>query len=573
MEIDEIIEDIIDNYPKKTINNLGSLMGLKDLDSLNKGELATVVVEGLQEKELFKRFYNSLSMEAQKVIEYLTWYGVSNLRLIDSFYKIKASIDDYYGNSNDPFIQSIKPAYTRDILLSPGLRYIFKKHIKPPAGFEIRYLDSMETDCEHKEIIGDDSILNQISAILHFIKQEGVLSRGLEKKLLKKVVKKAVITFNIYEPFKELDGMDADVYTLKTSTLLKFLSMTEDLEFDEPIDFLKELINDYTSGVIDRELNIDDILFFPFVKGAKSSFNTIMFLKRGRYAVINLIKSLNANQWVSIDNIATSLCLKEETEIFNTIYFGENLTVKVDSELISPYHYGDLELLDKRDLQNFLVTPMVKGIAMFLHSIGAVDIAVSKYGVKTKQKVDSKYLTPYDFITSVRLNQLGLKLFNRPSKYVVKKENDLEYKFLENKSIILTKGSDPGIENFFKRIGDKISDTDYIVTPISFIKECNNYDDVVYNVDRLEEYLNCENSGVWQDLITKVESRVNPIYNEQELIVVNLPMENQEFVEEVINNPSINTLYTMVEGGRIAFNAKNLSVFKNKMKKIGYLIE
>lgn len=571
MEIDEIIEDIIDNYPKKTISNLGSLMGLKDLNTLNKENLATVVAKGLQENELFSRLFGSLSMEAQKVVEYLTWFGVSNLRIIDSFYKIKTSIGDYYGNSSDPFIQSIKPAYTRDILLSPGLRFTFKKYIKPPAGFEIAYLDSIENNS--KEIPGDDSILNHISAILHFIKQEGVFTRGLEKTLLKKVVKKAVNTFNIYEPLKELEDLDAEVYTLKTSTLLKFLSMTENIEFDDPIGFLKEFINDYTSGVIDQELNIDEILFFPFIKGARRSFNTTMFLKRGRYAAINLIKSLNPNQWVSIENIATSLCLKEETEIFNTIYFGESLTVKVDPVLISPYHYGDLELLDKRNLQNFLVSPLVKGIVMFLHSIGAVDITVSKKGVKSKQNVDSKYLTPYDFITSVRLNQLGLKLFNRTSKYEFKNNNLMEYKFLEDKTIILTKGSDPGIENFFKRIGNKISDSDYIVTPTSFIKECNNYDDIVYNVDRLEEFLNCENPGVWQDLVTKVESRVNPIYNEQELIVVNLPMENREFVEEVINNPLINNLYSMVEGGRIAFNPKNLSVFKNKMKKIGYLIE
>lgn len=572
MELDEVIENIYDNYPKNSLIYIGSLMGLEDLKKLNKTDLVQVVVKALDNKTLFGKLYKSVSPEARKVIDYLTWYGASNLRNIESFYKIKVTNGDFYGNSDDPFIKAIKSTYSRDIFLSSGLRYIFKKYIDPPIGYEINYLENIEANGNYKEIEADDSVLGKLSTLQSFIEQEGIVERGLEKKLLKKVVNKALETINIQEPFVGFKGFDSNIYTIRNTTLLKFLSMSEFIEATEPVDFFIELIKQYKSGVIDQDLNIDSILFFPFVKGAKSNFNINMFLKRGRYAVIDLIKSLIPGKWVTIGNIVQSLTLKEETEIFNTVYFGESFSVKVDYELLPAYHYGDLELLDKRDLQNYLIIPLVKGIVMFLHSIGAVDIVASESGIKTKQKAESSYLTPYDLITAIKLTQLGLKLFGRPSTYQYKTNSNLEYEFLEDKTIILISGNDPNIENFFSRIGIKIGKNDYFITPISFIKECSTHKDVMYNIGRLEGYLNCKNTKVWQDLINQVESRINPIYNEQELIVVNLPLENTSFIDEVINNPSLNSLYYMVEGGKIAFEKENYNKFKKIMKKNGYLI-
>lgn len=573
MDIDELVQDISDNYPKKNLLLFGKLMGIKGIDDLKKEPLTITVTQALLDRDLFYKMYNSVSDNARKVLYYLTWYGVTNLRNIESFYKIKLTNGDYYGNSDDPFIQSLKPLYSRDIMLSSGLRYILKKHLDFPPGYNISYNDKLQLDASDKVVEADDKIISQLDALLFFSVEEKIHNRGIEKKLLKKTINKAITTFNITEPFLDFNNVDKDVYIVKTTILLKFISMLIDNKSDNPIKLLKDLLKKYSQGSIDESANIDSVLFYPFVKGAKNNYNTTIFLKRGRYAVLNLIKSLEAGRWVSIENAVNYLSFREETEIFNTIYFGENLSVKVDYEFLPSYHFGDLELLDKRDLQSYLITPLVKGIVMLLHSIGAVDITASYASIKVKQKVDKYNLTPFDLVSAFRITPLGSKLFGKSSNYVYRNEKSVSYKFLEDKTIILNKGNDPAAENFFNRIGKKIGENDYIITPASFIKECSIENDITSNINRLKSYINCNNTTRWDKFISDIESRINPIYNEQELIVVNVPIENRDFVSEVINNPLVSNLYTVVEGGRLAFNRNNLNIFKKKMKKIGYLIE
>lgn len=573
MDTEEIIQDINDNYPKSSLTKFGKLMGIKGIDNLNKNALTIIITESLQDRELFYKMYNSISENSKRVLYYLTWYGVTNLRNIESFYKIKITNGDYYGNSDDPFIKLLKPIHTKDILLSTGLREIFKKHLDKPPGYNISYTCDISIKNSDKIVEADDKILTQLNALQFFVKEEKVYERGTDKKILKKTITKGIETFEIAEPFRYFKNVSKEAYTAKTTVLLKFISLLENSNKHEPIQLLKSLLKDYSNGSIDEPNNIDAFLFYPFVKGVKNNYNISIFLKRGRYAVINLIKSLEAGSWVHIENIVNYLSFREETEIFNTIYFGESLSVKVDRDFLPFYHYGDLELLDKRDLQAYLITPLVKGVVMLLYSIGAVDIIASYSGIRTRQKIDSYDLTPFDLISAFKITPLGLKLFNRSSTYKFSNNESSSYRFLEDKTIILTQGNDPTAINFFNRIGDRFGDRDFIVTPVSFIKECETESDIVGNIKRLEDYINCNNRTIWDKLISDIESRINPLYNEQELTVVNIPIENHSFVNEVINNPLVNNLYTIVEGGKLAFNRSNLNTFKKKMKKMGYLIE
>ncbi len=187
MDRDDIILDLNEHYGKKTLNTIAHYMKVKAAD-LNKSDLINLVVDNLYQHEKFSELVNNISYEAQKVIYHLSWYGVSTLRYIDSCYLMKITLDDFYGNTDDPFIKQFKSYYSKEILLSNGLRYLFKLHLPHPQGLEV--INSVERPAVDGDIVlADDQIIENLKAVIDFIAEDDLYSRCLENRVLLKTIK------------------------------------------------------------------------------------------------------------------------------------------------------------------------------------------------------------------------------------------------------------------------------------------------------------------------------------------------------------------------------------------------
>lgn len=521
MDRDEIVDDMINSYPKSSLLFFASKLGIVKCDKKTKGELAEEVVSSLTQLHLFNRFLDSLSLEGRKVLYYLTWYGITTLKHIEEFYSISLTLGDFYGNSDDPFIKAIKSYNSKEVFLSTGLRTVFKRHLEPPQGYNLEY---SEIDGEY--ISGGDGLFYIEEDISYFLNEENLINFPQEKRILKRTTTKFLKRYKI--PEEKRDGGE---------TLLKLLSLTGN-------DFsgFQNLLKRYISGTIDP-LNIDELLFYKELRGISSNYAIRTFLKRGRYSAISVIRDLEINRWISISNLVLFLVLREDTEIFDTSYFGSSL-----------YRKGErgTPVINKIDLCLIFIEPLVIGIVNLLNILGGVDLKKSG-----------------DKIEYIRLNSRGSKLFGRvkpnsPSTL------DFKYNPLSSATIIETNGVTSPIKDFFQRVGNKIGEKDYIITPQTFFKNASDINDVEINLGRLRELTGSRDA--WSNLFNEIENRIEPLYNEQELIVVNLPMENSSFVNEVMENPSLSNLFSIVEGGRVAFTRENYMQFKKSVRKIGYFI-
>lgn len=522
MDREELIEDIVISYPKTSLLFFTSILGIGKQDNKSKSELAEVIISSFTEPDLFKKFMDSLSPEARKVLYYLTWYGITTLKHIEEFYSISIGVGDFYGNSDDPFVKAIKSYNDRNIHLATSLRSLFKKHLEPPKGYNIEYIDPPT------EIIkGGRSLEGVEEDIPFFLNEEELYNYPQDKKILKRTVSKFIKRYKL-----KVDTLEG------AQTLVKLLTL-DDGDFTS----FKGMLKSYIGGCL-TDLNIDEVYFYKDLRGVNTNYAIRTFLKRGRYCALSTIRELEVNSWVSVTNLVLSLALKEETEIFDTSYFGSVLYRKGER---------DKPLINKIDLCLVFIEPLVLGLVNLLYTLGGVDIK------REKGKIES-----------FSINDRGLKLFGRVKS--IKPTSMFKFNFLNSATIIETNGVESPLKEFFQRVGERIGDRDYIVTPKTFFINSNDINEVEINIERLKSLIEDKPGEAWEDLFTELENRIEPLYNEQELIIVNLPLENDNFTNEVMDDPKLSSLFSLVEGGRIAFTRENYRIFKKEVRSIGYFI-
>lgn len=545
MDREDLVEDLNDHYSKKTLTSLLNFMDIIDIEKLNKPELIDFVINSLNEKELFLKLYNKLSFSAKLVLNHLTWDGISTIKYMDSKYHIKLSLEDFYDNTNDPFIKQFKQYNSREILLSTGLRDLFKKNID--GKFPI--LESHEFD--NDDILYSDSlVIDNLSGILEFIKSNNIQFRELSKKLLKKTINKFSVLYNLNEPLE----------CLRIEFILRFLSFGEINE--EPLEILSTMVKQYINGRLDDFENLDRHLYYPFVKGFNTTHSIDIFLKRGRFSFLNRIKKLNG--WISIESLVREQSLLESTQIFDTTYFGSILHVKVPEEF-SRNHSTKIYLIQKNDNELLLLSPMCRGIIFFLYSFGAADIIFN-----TNMKEFGLY--ELESITHFKLTELGKRLLGLKSTYELKTKKESVCKFNDKRTIVYVTGEDSGIFNFFENISTSMSGGYYILSFETFFKNCENESDTEYKIDRLTTLLGLNPPEIWSNFLSGLTDRINPTYNEQELTVINFPQDNEEFIDLIMDDEGLRSLFYIVEGFKGAFTSKNYKEFKRSLKEKGYII-
>ncbi|QEN04235.1 hypothetical protein EW093_05785 [Thiospirochaeta perfilievii] len=533
MDRDTIIEDLNEYYTKKTLILLLTYMGVKFSEGLSKNEIIELVVDSFKSELNINILLRSISLEAKKVVEYLTWEGISTLPVIDSIYHTKISLDDYYYNTKDEFIKNFKNYNSREIAFSNGLRTLFKKYINRP----IISLNQLDGDI----LLADTFLYQNLDGVLNYIKHENLKERGLKKKVLLKSITK----------FKKYFPISGDLVDLRITYILKFFINTSFKE--SSLKTLQGFISRYKMGSLFNE-NIDFYHFYPHIKGINSNININIFLKRGRTSFLNRVGSLAENSWIDINYIIRELSLGEDTQIFDTSYFGPLLSVKVEPQPYNNYS-RTLNLKYKSDNEKYLITPMFKGIVLLLFTIGVADIVFK----------DSEP-------THFRMTEFGKRVFGLPSRFKERVLNNYSYKFSSSRLFITTSGRDSGKELFFNRIGELLGKGVYKVSYSSFIKECKTQRDIDTNMKTLLSLLPEDVPTVWSDFISKCTDRIYPVYNEQELIVVNFPKENSDFIFEITEDPKLRDLFLMVEGFKGAFSRKNYAEFKRVLKERGYFL-
>jgi trk system potassium uptake protein TrkH len=355
MDRDYIEEDLYDHYSKQTLLIICTYLGFLKIENLNKSELISRVIDGFYNAKSFSKLYNKLSYEAKTVVNDLTWNGISTLKRVDSVHNIKICLEDFYMNTADPFIKHFKNYYTKEIQFSNGLRFLFKYNLSRDK------LNLKSDNIEDKKIIkADNLILEQLDGIKEFISVNEIKERGLNKKILIKTVNKFNDSFNITNPIDRI----------RSEYILRFLQFLP--SGDSSVSRVVNLFNSYKKGTLLEE-NIDQFLYYPSVKGINSNSSINIFLKRGRHNFIDKLKGLDG--WIELKPFVRELSLNEDTEIFDTSYFGSLLYVKVNDELSREFS-NKIPLLFKKDNEDFLLSPMLQGVMFFLYlSFRKLDIA------------------------------------------------------------------------------------------------------------------------------------------------------------------------------------------------------
>lgn len=540
MDREEIIEDLIEHYSKDTLTCLLMMIGVEPDRSYRKFDLSMVLVDRLMEEQNLEVLFNRISPVARTVLKHLTWEGVSTLRDIDTLYGIKSCVDDFYYNSSDPFISIFKSKYTREIQLSAGIRYLFKRHFKPE---EI----DLSVDLDGVTILpAPQEIIDCIDGVWEFIEARQISDREVSKSLYKKDIKTFMKEYQLTDSF----------YEISSEIVLRFLSFREGESYS-----IKDYFLSYYRGNLIED-NLDRFFFFPFIKGLNSINSIDLFLKRARYAFISYIKKLSG--WNSVDSVVRILSHREETHLFDTSWFGSLMEVKVSEEFRRDFA-PTISLQMKKDNETLLLKPMLRGILTVLHMLGGVELGINpsnrEFGVSS-----------FESVICFKLTKRGLYLLDEISSWSEPSKADEVIHFNSTFLLVEYHGKQSSITNFLKRVSRPRGSGLYSISADSFMKEITDEKTFYYNLEKLEEMLGESPERHWEEFLNRLRERLYPTYNELQMIVINFPRDNSEFLDLVQHRDDIRGLYLMVEDYRAAFTTSAYKEFKRLIKESGFII-
>ena len=531
------------------------------------------------QEDLFGAFYSQQSELCNAVLAQLVWYGGTSLEGLEQQTGKRLAVRnkgnrEYY----EPFVlnsglELLQMDVTRSrygmqtkkenifVYLPEAIRQILRTTFPKPAAYNLNPLKEVgEAEFTH---CSESSALIEIPRMIEFIRQGHLIfkkSGGVTVKGLNDLTKLSGI--------KEFYSSDFDkaLGRIKVGLLASFLLM---------LDFKKVAVSSSPPVMLRNAF-----IFWANKKDqlAPLLLNHLRMETYGYYlsssenikkALCQLLKRMEPEKWVSLDNIF-QFCLLREINLMEM----SNAAYKYQA--VEKTQYGSWKSwvsLNEITVVPVLYFPLLKGFFFLAASLGLVEIGYDKPENKILQKPGYDYLSPYDGLKYVRLTRLGAYVTGKSRQYtVVGATQDKAVFILDKTRLLLTMdGEDPMAILTLEKMLVPIGTGRFMMTFESLFRDCQSKKDVQRKIAMFRRTICKKLPAVWQDFFTKALARVNPLTLDSGFKVFRIG-EDEELLRLLATAPDISRFILKVEGYRIAVKKENIGMLTRRLKKYGYLI-
>lgn len=404
---------------------------------------------------------------------------------------------------------------------------------------------------------GNEKGIGKHLNMIQLLWKQGTIEFGATK-MLATVVKKAAQQLGIREFFPDSDRKDLQLCAaeLTIPALASYVRHTK-----EPITHYWENIKKATLQ-FDYEYML--MVFLEHLKGIKRDY----MLSNNSYsmlhsAVLNTLVLLNEN-WHDFDSFymklmhhhsdKLTLCMMTQGMIYNSSFYLAS---------------GDGTRLPITDVQSCVGVPVIQELLFLLATFGIVEIAY------TMPEDDS--LTPYSNLKYVKLTPLGKFVLGKQSDYTpVEMKKPTEYFEVDEERLLiralLIDGENP-YEGLLNNLAEPIGNHRYHVTPASFLKNCENLNDVETKEGFFHKNVCEEPSDVWKDFFHKMIMRCYPLQSpDSSYYIYKIEKNNDELLRIISTDKYIKEHTLRAEGYHLLIERKALDTVKKHLKSYGFLI-
>ncbi|NDY71667.1 hypothetical protein [Desulfobacter hydrogenophilus] len=456
---------------------------------------------------------------------------------------------------------------THFISISYPLRPFIKKRLPPPAFARLVPLVDIKGKVEwmHED---DQGIFRQLPPILSFIAQGNLKFTKNGKEVLKGSLKKMTNACGIDEFY--IDDVNELKY-LKTKLLADFFNCMppwKAKELEDPTGFLKTRINQYFSfegftGHSSRSM-------FAHVKRQMEDFDSNDAEKNMRKNFKKVLNLLPEKKWIATRDLAMTAFY--DGIDFNPFSKAYEFTSLYITRNLPHYTRRDNIYLQKLPTIDILTLPYIKAMMFLMGALGLVELGYSTPENNIFRQYNKSWLSIYDGLKYVRLTEFGSYVIGRKTRFthdIVTQSAEIEID--EHKTMLSIYGNDPVKQMALEALGQQVTNSSYMVSYQSFLKDCSTHKDVENKIQFFRDNIIAEPPPIWEIFFKEVLARMNPLEQVPAMSVFRVKPD-RELLTLLTRDNILKKYVFRAENHHILVKTSDFSKVKKRLAFLGFFI-
>ena len=276
--------------------------------------------------------------------------------------------------------------------------------------------------------------------------------------------------------------------------------------------------------------------------------------------------------WLDADKLAEHIRIMGKNFAFCEQNHESSLRVKTDAYVIDGISYSSRyeDFHPDGPLRFYLLErPLFKAYCYIFAALGLLEIVQTAPPLVRYNKEKRYPISPYDSLRAIRITELGRWCLGLTGERPPKLSH--EYDAIADRELFLVTVHGSSLERqvYLDKIGRRLGESRWRISPASFISGCINKRQIAERVERFKMLIDSNPAPHWEQLFQKVIERAGLFdKNRSDMLVYDLPG-NREIAEELIRDPELKHIARRVEGRMLAVAFKDEEKFFALLKEHG----
>lgn len=307
-------------------------------------------------------------------------------------------------------------------------------------------------------------------------------------------------------------------------------------------------------------------MMLPAVSGFTAATTRSALSATVMACMYGVLGEIEDKRWTPVDNIVH--------EVYRRLYQKNREILFGSNEYWPDLGYKDSKEskeipIDPGNAVRKMTFPLVRGYLFFLTALGVLETSIDN-------KADISDGDPFSCLKYTRLTPLGMYALGKGPHIDLTVNADYIHNFelINNPLIIVSPDLTNPYNSWLNRIGTARGNR-WIVTPKSFLSNCNYPEDINNLIKDFKKYICEEPSPAWQAFFDRMTDNAGAggMWNENtKYLVYHVNITNKDLQKFLATDPEIRKLIIRAEGYRILVRDEDYLKFRLVLRNAGYLI-
>lgn len=279
--------------------------------------------------------------------------------------------------------------------------------------------------------------------------------------------------------------------------------------------------------------------------------------------------------WYSVEDLYWSLYLRERTFSYTDYYTemhglrrrGDQLVLNDNQRIVAEYDRYVYVWGPQRNI--LLGLPLFRGYWYLMALLGLVEITETEPNKPLYIDGQERNVSSYDCLSHIRVTPLGAYCLGLQKEYQI--QNPRTYEAIADKELLLVTFRGHSLERklFLQQIGIPLGMERYRISEDSFIRGCENPEDLQLRIKKFKTLIDSEPSERWERFFKDLNTRASLLSDQEGAFIFNLHSP-PSVVQTLLVKAKVRGLCFRAEGNRLVVRSQDYKKFCKLVQEEGF---